>query len=523
MACFDQIPSRTFISLQHLTYDGHTVFDLNNAVLSTVGINTIRGRQWLSLSFTFLDQLGAAGHTYAFWNRTIRSLFDNPAVTTKACIGFRMDLPTAGAALLSLSTTNSLFFIDGIPVDNNFLSSIPVGEHFIEFEIDLVNKVVRSVLNGVVVHERSVPTLTLDSIFRWGISSTFSPRSTGIAFHVTDVYLNYDNQDGTASGRLGPVKVYATPVDKIEVPVNWKGLDDATQTYNLKDGGTWDAAVIMPKGATESDQPGQFSFTTVPAMTSGTPAQCISPTTFRCYWSGGAATAIALNVVFTEPKKVSGYVIQGYSTLSAFDGWKFQASNDGTTWVDLDVRANGQAAWFMAQADRVGAFKLAPDKIGSYRYYRLAVSNSVATSARIEFYHFNLLSDPADIIENNVKAALNRPANYGFSDLDSPVLRPPIDESEGSVGFKIPTFGTADVLAVKVGIAARRDQGSSEHLIGKVKVGNDSTNPVDYELKPHTEDVKPLALLQKTPGGAAWTKESLESLRVVLKTKRGAN
>jgi hypothetical protein len=59
--------------------------------------------------------------------------------------------------------------------------------------------------------------------------------------------------------------------------------------------------------------------------------------------------------------------------------------------------------------------------------------------------------------------------------------------------------------------------------VAKVKVGADSTTPVDYELKAHTEEVKPFALLQKTPGGAAWTKESLESLRVVVKTKRGAN
>lgn len=527
MFSFDQFPTRSPLSQVQLDAEDYSLLALSGS-LAAIDIAPLNGRQWAATTFIYI------GVTQASWRwgrlssgKTFRQAFGNPSVITKGVIAARIYINASGASIFSAaySTSASFFWNVSNSVDGNILSNIPVGEHFLECEFDFVNLKVRSYLNGTFYAETSVPTLTLDQTFSVGFHALFPGNvSPGIIGYTTDLYFTYDNQNGDIAGRLGPVKVYNTPVEEIEIPQSWKGADDTVQTYILKDGGTWDAATVFPKLATESDFVDQFKIECTPVLTAGTPNTLLGESLARAAWSAASNAALTITISSLAAKKVSGYVLQGYTLGSGFfDSWKFQGSQDGTTWVDLDVRAPGQAAYFQAVANRVVAFKLTPDKVGSYKQYRLISTGNALVSGRIDMFHFNVLAEPADLFENNVRPALSRIANANINDYDYPVMRAAIDESEGAVGFKIPEIGPADILAVKVGIVARKDQGSSEHLVAKIKVGANETTPVDYQLKSHAEGILPLAMLQKAPGGAAWTKEALESLRVVMKTKRGAN
>lgn len=527
MFSFDQFPTRTPLSQAMFDAEDYSLLTMSPS-LGVIDIQTLNGRQWCTSTFSY------TGTTAASWRwtrlssgKTFRQAFGNPSVITKGVIAARIFITAVGKTIFDTAygTSSSFFWNQSSSVDGNMLGNIPAGEHFIECEFDFVNLKVRSYLNGALFAESSVPTLTLDQTFSLGFHAMYPGNGpSGVIGYTTDLYFTYDNQNGEIAGRLGPVKVYNTPVEEIEIPQSWKGGDDAIQTYALKDGGTWDAAVIFPKLSTESDFTGQYKIECTPALTTGTPNTLLGESVARAAWTATANAALTITISSPVARKVSGYVLQGYTLGSGFfDSWKFQGSQDGTTWVDLDVRAPGQAAYFQAVANRVVAFKLTPDKVDSYKQYRLVSTGNALVSGRVDMFQFNVLTDPADLFDNNVRPALSRVANANISDYDSPVMRAAIDESEGAVGFKIPEIGPADILAVKVGIVARKDQGSSEHLVAKVKVGADETTPVDYELKSHAEGVLPLAMLQKAPGGAAWTKEALESLRVVMKTKRGAN
>ncbi|MNM33674.1 hypothetical protein D3C81_443060 [compost metagenome] len=525
MFSFDQFPTRALTQAQFDAED-YSLLAMSGS-LASLGIQPLNGRQWIATTFVYI------GVTQSSWRwgrissgKTFRQAFGNPSVITKGVIAARIYVNASGAAIFNAgyATSSSFFWNQSSSVDGNILSNIPVGEHFLECEFDFVNLKVRSYLNGTFYAETSVPTLTLDQTFSIGFHAMFPGNVTpGIIGYTTDLYFTYDNQNGDIAGRLGPVKVYNPPVEEIEIPQSWKGAEEFVQTYSLRDGGTWDACTIVPRWASEADFVNQFKVETTPPLTVGAAASMLAQDNTRNYWTGvGGNTVFSLNMTFTEPKKVSGYVIQSWNTVGCFDTWKFQGSNDGTSWVDLDTRS-GQNDYFVAQSSRVVAFKLAPDKVGSYKQYRLVVTASVATSGSVSVMQFNLLGEVADVFENNVRPALSRIANATIADYDFPVVRAAIDESEGSLGFKIPDIGPADILAVKVGIVARKEQGSSEHLVAKIKVGANETTPVDYELKSHAEGILPLAMMQKAPGGAAWTKEALESLRVVMKTKRGAN
>ncbi|MNC03545.1 hypothetical protein D3C75_509560 [compost metagenome] len=525
MFSFDQFPTRALTQAM-LDAEDYSLMAMNWS-LGTLDVATLNGRQWCASTFSYI------GVTQPSWRwtrlasgKTFRQAFGNPSVITKGVIAARIFITATGKAIFdtAYATTSSFFWNQSLSVDGNMLGNIPAGEHFIECEFDFVNLKTRSYLNGALFAESSVPSLTLDQTFTLGFHAMYPGSGpSGVIGYTTDLYFTYDNQDGEIAGRLGPVKVYNTPVEEIEIPQSWKGVDEFVQTYNLRDGGTWDACTIVPRFTSEGDFTNQFKIETTPPLSVGAPASMMAESNTRNYWTGvGGNTVFTLNIAFTEPKKVSGYVIQSWNTVGCFDTWKFQGSNDGTSWVDLDTRS-GQNAYFVAQTNRVVAFKLAPDKVGSYKQCRLVVTVSVASSGSVSVMQFNLLGEPADIFENNVRPALSRIANTSLTDYDFPVMRAAIDESEGAVGFKIPEIGPADILAVKVGIVARKDQGSSEHLVAKIKVGANETTPVDYTLKSHAEGILPLAMLQKAPGGAAWTKEALESLRVVMKTKRGAN
>lgn len=523
MYCFDQFPSRSTITTTHMAAEGYTDLDFTSSSSAGAFIASNKGRQSLGVNFNYIDASYAVGRTLRMFLKSARQLFGNPSVVTKGVFGIRVDITAMGYTAFSQASSLGLLWIEGTAADGGVMYNIPQGEHFIEIEIDFVNKTVSSYLNGNFKVQTSYPNLTLDSLLQ--ISPNAAPPGrnvSGTIMYVTDMYFTYDNQDGDFAGRLGPCRVYNMPVEEIEVPASWKGFDETQQNYSLSDGTTWQAVPIVSKLASEGDFIDQWNIAVSPAFTGGGAQYVMGESGTRSYWTAGNAVPLSITYTFPEGRKASGYVLQSYTTSGFFDAWKFQGSNDGTNWVDLDTRT-GMGAYFQAQASRVVAFKVPAGKIGVYKQYRLLSTANLSSGGYVQLYQFNLLAEPADLIDQVVRPALSRTVNNGVGDYDTPVLRTSIDGAEGSIGFKVPDIGVSDIVAVKLNVSARRDQGSAEHLVAKVKVGDKESAPVDYELKAHIEDHYPLANLQKVPNGAAWTKADLESLRVVLKTKRGAN
>ncbi|MNI77686.1 hypothetical protein D3C73_1339960 [compost metagenome] len=105
--------------------------------------------------------------------------------------------------------------------------------------------------------------------------------------------------------------------------------------------------------------------------------------------------------------------------------------------------------------------------------------------------------------------------------MDLPVVKMDLAGSEGKFGFKVPDFGPADIMAIKVGTMVRREQGVSELMEGLIEVGAARSPAVTFNPKAHVEKVEPLGIFQKKPDGTAWTQADLEALRVVFKSKRG--
>lgn len=527
MLCFDGMPSRANVTQGQLDAEGLTMLNLYPAN-SSFGIGTNKDRQALAVWFNYYssESYYDVNRTANIINgKTIRSFVGNQPTLTRAVFGVRVEITVNGAAMFAGGSQRYMAFFDGINMDIEILKQLPAGDHFMEFEIDYENKLLNSYLNGALHKSTPYNAMSLDSSFSLGITGVHSrSATTTIVAYLNDVYLTYDLKNGERAGVLGPVRVRNLLVEETDLPPTWLSADDTVATYVPFDGGSWTAHGLLPRVVTELDYTGQWLHEVTPAAPAGhLIASLLADDTQRCYVSNvNNTTPITFTTTFPSPKKVAGYIFQGYNISPTADEWKFQGSHDGTTWVDLDTRV-GMSAWYTSVPYRKGVFKIPVQLRQAFTRYRLAITKSVAANARIEFCHYNLLGEMEDMAFNSAIPALYRPGNTALSDLDFPVVRPSIDETEGSFGFKIPTLGPSDVLAVKVGLAMRKEQGSSEKLQAKIQVGANATAKVDYDLKAHTQNMVPLGLWNTAPDGSIWTQEGLEALRVVMNTKRGAN
>jgi hypothetical protein len=507
-------------------------FDQLDLISSTTNWLTTRinGRTWLTAQQTFYSNI-SSNITRTFWlfQRSLNELFGTPSVMTKGVIGVRMFVEQGfidrGAV--------ALLYIGGIPVDGILPTKLTAGEHYVEYEIDLVTFTVRTYLNATLVNTyQFAGAVAMASVVQLGITFVNQqnlPTVSMLSFN--DFYTTYDNQDGEVSGRLGPVKVLPLITDKSTRPANWSYSDaDALYSYFDYDqdatGGLYSGHCLIPRYTTEIEVAGQFKWDSVPLSASPLSYQRFNPPAqIGDSWAAAtAATAIRVNVTFERAKKAAAYALYGYSSgYGAFDDWTFEGSNDGQAWTVLDTRVGCAAK--IQSGTKAYAFKIDPAKVGSYRYFRWNVSKVLVApsqAGRVYMGHFQVLGDPADAALNGLYDGLTRSPNGSQTDLDYPVVRTGIDGSEASFGFKVPELGTSQVLAVRMGLTARRDQASSEHIRAKLKVGETATAERVFELKPHAErqDMFPIAL--KAPDGTAWTKASLESLQVVIKSKSGA-
>lgn len=535
MYSFDQMPDRPGITRQHMVLEG---FDLLDPYVSVAQWNIVRinGRAWMQAWHLYYAQSysGVARYADLISNRTLAEVFGNPATLKLGVIGFRLLVDQSYVQRFitdrEAGTICSVVSVDMMPALSKALT---VGEHFVEIEFDFVTNTVRTYLNATLIDTLTPGNvLTGDDTLLLGlrvVDAQINPTIFPLAF--TDIYITHDNNNGEVSGRLGPVKVLPLAVDEINRPANWGFTDpDASATYPDYDIGegvtaTYTGNLLIPRLIDSADVAGQFKFVSTPAMAPSGPffnpevGQVIAQLI-------GTVNAVATHLfTFTRPKKATAYVIGSYiAAYGAFDNWTFEGSADGQAWTVLDTRT-GLAGKFMAANGRVYAFKIPPAKQASYRFYRLVVTKTVFGGSSATFVylkHMQVLGDPVDAVSNTMMDAVNRTPNSAASDLDNPVIRTGIDSSEGTFGFAVPEFGTAQVLAVKVGITGRRDQASSEHIRAKLKVGATAGPEKVFELKSHTERHEMFPVVGAAPDGTPWNKASLESLQVVVKSKSGA-
>lgn len=535
---FDQMPDRAGVTREHMAAEGFDIMTPNVTVnAGQWNISRINGRAWMSAVHLYYANTTSlvTRRSALIYGRTLADLFGNPAKLKTGVLGARIYVDPLFATRAAAHPTDILQ-INSVTADVGLPIRLTQGEHFIEFEFDFAAYTVKTYLNSSLIGTFQVPynQLTGATVFQFGLQSTSAQNLSTVALiSFTDIYVTHDNEDGGVSGRLGPVKVLPLSVDKIDRPANW-GYSDADAFYAYPDydigegvTATYNGHLLIPRYTDTNDVAGQFKYeSTPPAAAQANGARFNPPGGVADSWYvSNANTAIAHLFTFARAKKVTAYVLGSYNpNYGAFDDWTFEGSNDGAVWSVLDTRT-GMGIKFNAGLGRTYAFKITPGKVGTYRYYRIAVTKSVigsSSTTRVYMNHMQLLGDPADAAENGMLDAVNRVPFSALADMDYPVIRTGIDGSESTFGFTVPEFGTSQVLGVKVGISGRRDQGSSEHIRAKLKVGESAGTEKVFELKPHTERVEMFPMAVTAPDGSTWSKESLENLRVVVKSKSGA-
>lgn len=532
---FDHMPERGNLRDYNFVADGFEDLGLDWHVSYTSLATISKGdRKWLEL-----NEMSSGGNTYStsravtFLNGasgTAGKMFKNPTLVTKGVVGFRLQTQTLTNHFLSSQFSGSILTVGNVRLFDSHFQTLTPGEHYIEIEFDFVKKSIGFYLNGGLIETASIPTLTLATIVllgpRW---TTWTTSTYKNILHITDIYATYDNEDGDVSGRLGPVIVKPLFVNSTVEPESWK-LDNPANsaTYTLNEGGTWEVRTLLPKDTTELDISGVGRLSSNPVTgASQFPAIRIDPnstTTGIQFSVPNPSTDIILSVDFENPKEVAGYALSIYNSYLRLQNWQLQGKvNSADEWITLDERLAvpmiGSVSAFSKHA-----YKLPVDKVGIYRHVRLRAFNHYAqTDSRTAMIsHFQLLGEIGANDSSDKVDIISRTPNNNNTDFDFPVIKTDIVEGEATYGFKIPDVGPSDILAVDVGITARREQASSEHIVAKYKIDEDELDPVIVELQPHSTKPKYLGLLHKSVDGTSWTQESLEKLRIVIKSKKGA-
>lgn len=529
---FEQMAVRAGVNAAQMAADGYPLLNLQSSGQSYSNVATAlrNGTTRLRLWWTYaISSNGAYGRNAVIFNRSGRELFNNPVVTTKGVIGFRFYIDNQFVQYKTAFSSMTFFYVAGAPVASDVITSLPEGEHFIEVEIDYVNKVVDTYINSTKVASDSIPSLTLDAIVRFGMMGAAAGNNpTIIMGDVSDIYFTYDNQDGGVSGRLGPVRVRPLEIDEATLPSTWSVADpDAVSTFDYPVyGGSeiFKGHQLIPPKHGELPVPGVVDYTSVPAAT--TLVNTLVPNySYASLSPVSVGTPIILLTKFNRPKKVSAYALQSFVAGWGFiDDWIFQGSNDGTTWTDLDTRT-GLGTYFNNFSQRLGAFKLTPAKIGWYSQYRIRATkyiNHGGTSSTITLFHFQVLGDLADVIENSKTDVPSRGFDAAMVQMDFPVVRTGTDGSAAEFGFKVPNYGLGDIMAVQVGLAGRRDSGSEEKLIVKTSLGDVDGVEKDIALPPHVSGIDMIEFRTQNHRGQPWSRIDLDNLKVVIKSKTGA-
>jgi len=499
----------------------------------SVSIATINNTKWMNV---FSPGDGGSNNINKYLrlfgqNATIGEVFGNPSQLTKGVIGFRVIITSLyrtsnpNICLINNSATSYL------PGEEALLSSLPLGEHFFEYVFDLVNGKIEWYANGDLQISYNTP-LTLDSrvglapkIYQYGASRADS------VMPMRDFYFVWDTQDDSPCDRLGPIKVNYLPVDEVIAPEGWQWVTEQLLTYPNN------ATPMRPLiplwmnavGPTFEDKVSM----TVTNLTYGAPQYVLNPATpnnnlgSAAFAGNNGETSRIIQVMFDKPKKVGAYGVGNpVASLNRAGSWVLEAGNDGSTWTILDTRTNVHTGELPDNSVR--QFTIPEQNRGLYRYYRWRVTFNIGSSTNgysSAFYvaHFNLLGFIEDDAVNlDAVGWFNAPYPAAAAiDRTTMTWRSSTDESEATFKMRQPEVGTSDILAVQLHMSSRRDSGSEEHLVVRVKQGEAETESQAMELDPDFRHGVLIRRLPKSLTDEPWTAAAVGQLNVVIKSKTG--
>lgn len=526
---FDHMNVRPSLTRAHMVAEGF------GDVIYTSGYTPFSieyqdGRNWMGIATQNVNINGTYTRHVPFIgkNQSFSSEFGDPKDATVAAFGFRILVPTYKPSPF-YSSSGSCIRIGSEYITDGLMARLTPGDHYVEYVVDFVNLTVTGWIDGGKIAETSVETLTLDSTFMFGMMGSTSSTNAYPVGLINDIYATYDYGDGEIFGRLGPVLVKPLIVDDVKLPPTYTySAEDQYHEYTLTTGGTFNAQLLIPKLSTDNELKNVLEYTTTPAMPSDynwliTRNPDLVTTSYQIAVPN-VNSIVSFDVDFLRNKRVSGYAFNHYNSYSRPIDWQLQGSHDKLVWVTLDSQTDtpldGGAGAYPKRA-----YRLDESKVDNYRYYRLYFTKFFRQSGYSIFAisHFQLLGSPADDFANTTISGLSMVPNQGLTDMDFPTIRTDTLGGEGEFGFKIPDTGANDILAVRTGIMARREQGSSEHLLGHYRMNKVNLPPETIELRSHSTHVESMKILHRDLNKDVWTQDALKKLRVVVKSKKGAN
>jgi len=524
MIGFDQMPLINNISEARIKHEGFDLLD--GSQTTAMQWNTVKRDGRVRLQAT-LGYYGSSGNRLMRFTRALplSTWFGNRTKLTKGVIGYRIHVNS----MVANHPNAPMFVIDGVvwAPSADIISKLTPGEHYVECVIDVAKKVLELWINGE-LKVSAAWTMTMASTFGiWQHFYSVSAGSPGVVMDFSDLYVVWDTEDDTPCDRLGPVQVKWLPVAETTFPDDWGYLDEPLLTYQVN-GVDKTYQGLIPRYLENNVKEGSIKLTlstTVGAIGSSffTAADPLS-TAITGFSSQQTNSKNTIGVDFVSAKKVTAYALKraGGTTYGFMDDWTFEASSDGVQWTVLDTKTN-QAAAHASGATIVHSLPV--DKVGAYKFYRLASTKQVITAESNNYVgvqHFQLLGDPADVrINTDPTSLVNMSYNHNMADTAAPVLRTSISESEAAFRFATPVVGSADIKMVQLRLTGKRDPGTEERLIVRSEVG-DVQGPeqnlrmdTDFRMGPILEN------LAVSHTGDAWTADSVGQLKLIVKSKTG--
>lgn len=470
---------------------------------------TRNGRPWVYSGTVYTALVGDA--------RLYQNLgtWFGPGVKKKAWLGFRYYQATTPGNYYSIATLHSQVLI--------YPSEVPFGECFIEFEFDWEAQTIRRWVDGIEAAPLTFPYNDDAKNLCIGSYQTGNYQ-TGGAFMFTDIYAIVQTQDDSPNGRLGAVRVRPLDLDELVVPADWE-ITQPVYGSIVIGGKTFPRA--NPNMNVTPYRNHEYTCNRTPYSGLAlwhqySPGSAVS---FQPAIINAVNTNVAFTMKFPKPLKLGAYQLRRPNDTNHYvpSGWTVEGSNDGLAWTTLDTKADYSGLVAMGV---IVNFEIPLANRAKYQYYRVnftqsRLSGTSGNEFRVTGLQFFMDPDAAILTPMELLDS-----DYGndalLSDQTGGVLRTGILETELEAGIEKPDVGTEKIVKVQLRVSALRDGGSENHLRTKVTQGAIELPTVQSYLEPTIRQGVVIFDSHKAPDGTAWTADSIDALKVRIKSRTGA-